>query len=231
MFDFRKYIKRSKRAYIDRVRITPSKLAKVLHEAFCKIEPKDEVSVEEVVKKRGLLGTIKGVLGKSAVRRIKPNKQQSVTEEVRESADGPELEPRTFKTLVVEGNPANLEIVTESMAKLEQDCITATNGLEAVIEYKKVKGDFDIVFMDLQMLIMDGIEAAVEIRKFESENGISPTAIVAMTNASAVSPIAKHEAFSRGMNAYIMKPIGQTVMKEVMIALKENGRHALNEFE
>lgn len=235
-YDFRKYyraLQANAQVDIDQIRITPTKLANVLYEAFCKVEPKDEAEVEKIPKKRGLLGTVKGALGKASVARRTTSKQQQFTEEtnVRQSADIPQLEPQTFKTLVVEGNPANLKILTDSMAKLEQDCTTATNGLEAVMAYKKANGKFDIIFMDLQMLIMDGIESAVEIRKFESENEISPTAIVGMTNASAVSPIAKHEAFSRGMNAYLMKPIGQTVMKEVMIALKDKGRHALNEFE
>lgn len=208
----------------------------MLHETFCKLEPKLFTVVEKVAhRKREVFSSIKAALN-NGIASISPKKsaaKDSTTTEVvpQNKATAPKLEPQTFRTLLVDGSSANLDIMSSSMEALEQELTTATNGLEAVIEYKKVKGDIDIIFMDLQMLIMDGIEAAVEIRKYESENGISPTAIVAMTNASSVSPIAKHEAYSRGMNAYLMKPIGQTAMKEILIMLRDNGRHALNEFE
>src|SRR5919108_5151055 len=76
----------------------------------------------------------------------------------------------------------------------------ASNGLEAFEAVKSQK--FDIVFMDLQMPVMDGIEASQIIRKWE--NGGVRTFIVALT--ASYLPEQGQELFEAGMDNYLSKP-------------------------
>jgi len=76
----------------------------------------------------------------------------------------------------------------------------ASNGLEA-LEAVKVK-KFDIVFMDLQMPVMDGIEASQRIREWENES--VHTFIVALT--AGYFPEDGQKLFEAGMDNYLTKP-------------------------
>lgn len=76
----------------------------------------------------------------------------------------------------------------------------ASNGLEAFDAVKFQR--FDIVFMDLQMPIMDGIEASQRIREWE--NGGQHTFIVALT--ASYLPEEGHRLFEAGIDNYISKP-------------------------
>jgi CheY-like chemotaxis protein len=81
----------------------------------------------------------------------------------------------------------------------------AANGLEALESVKQNK--FDIVFMDLNMPDMDGMEASRQIRAWE--NGYSHTFIVALT--ASYLPEIGQALFDSGMDNYISKPfeVGQ----------------------
>ena len=77
----------------------------------------------------------------------------------------------------------------------------AANGLEALDAVKQKK--FDIVFMDLHMPDMDGMEASRQIRAWE--NGDSHTFIVALT--ASFLPEIGQALFDSGMDNYISKPL------------------------
>ena len=112
------------------------------------------------------------------------------------------------------------------MAKLQQSHASATNCREAIDAYKASPAD--IVFMDLQMPMMDGLEASREIRRYEHEKGLVPTVIVALTGAASLS--ARQEAFSSGMDLFLTKLVAMKVLKEVLLEFKDKGRGALREF-
>jgi CheY-like chemotaxis protein len=78
----------------------------------------------------------------------------------------------------------------------------AENG-RAAIE-KTNEWDFDIIFMDCQMPVMDGFEAAVEIRKREAQNNAPRTPIIALTAGGNESE--RGRALAAGMDDYITKP-------------------------
>ena len=107
------------------------------------------------------------------------------------------------KILVAEDNLANQELIKFYLENLELDFTIKDNGLEALEEYKKNK--YDIILTDINMPIMDGVEAFKQIRLYEKENNIEQTPIIAIT-ANAIKGD-KEKFLSLGMDDYLSKPI------------------------
>ncbi len=107
------------------------------------------------------------------------------------------------KVLVTEDNIINQKLIKRV---LEDHGITvelANNGLEAF--EKRRNNDYDLLFMDIQMPVMDGIEATHEIIDYEEDEEIPHVPIVALT-ANALK--GDRERFlAEGMDEYITKPI------------------------
>ena len=87
------------------------------------------------------------------------------------------------------------------------------NGEDAVKEIKS--SSFDVVLMDLQMPLMDGYEATMEIRKLE-DSIKAKTPIIALT-AAALQEV-KEQVFACGMNDFVTKPFNPAELKEKMAA-------------
>lgn len=101
--------------------------------------------------------------------------------------------------LLVDDNQINLKVTFELLERAFCLVETASNGLEAVNKAKTE--NFDLIFMDIQMPVMDGIEAAQRIRKMD--NGKS-TPIVALTAFCTKEDIARFIA--SGMSDFLPKP-------------------------
>lgn len=106
--------------------------------------------------------------------------------------------------LLVEDNEINQQVATELLEDEGFNVIIANDGLEA-LNLMKQSGDpskYDLIFMDLQMPVMDGFTATEEIRKLKQYDNVP---IVAMT-ADAMSGV-KEKCLSYGMNDMVSKPI------------------------
>jgi signal transduction histidine kinase/DNA-binding response OmpR family regulator len=130
------------------------------------------------------------------------------------------------RALLVEDNELNAEIAEEilSMTGIGVECVV--NGAEAVDRISDVKdGYYDIVFMDIQMPVMNGYEATRAIRSID-RNYTKMLPIVAMTaNAFAEDVQAARDA---GMNAHISKPLEMDVLAKVLhkcITIGYNNTH------
>ena len=86
--------------------------------------------------------------------------------------------------------------------------LEATNGLEAV-EIAKTELP-QVIFMDIQMPIMNGYEATIEIRKI-----LPKTIIIALT--AGVITGEKEKCIDIGMNDFIIKPIEKNIFEETII--------------
>lgn len=100
--------------------------------------------------------------------------------------------------LLVEDNDINELVATELLERLGAEVEVARNGMEAV-EMVKAKR-YSMIFMDIQMPIMDGYTATTLIREFDIN-----TPIIAMT--AHVLPADREKSVTSGMNAYISKPL------------------------
>ena len=105
-----------------------------------------------------------------------------------------------LKVLVVDDDVLNRRLMKVLLTREGYQVDVASNGLEAfdAIKYQQ----FDIVFMDLRMPIMDGMEASRRIREWE--NGGQHTFIVALT--ASYLPEEGQRLFEAGIDNYISKP-------------------------
>jgi len=107
------------------------------------------------------------------------------------------------KILVAEDNFINQKLIKQILLKYGVEVELANNGLEA---FEKRKDEtYDLIFMDIQMPVMDGIEATHEILNYEVEEQLQHIPIVALT-ANALK--GDRERFlAEGLDEYIPKPI------------------------
>ncbi len=115
-----------------------------------------------------------------------------------------------IKILVAEDNAINQKVAKTLFKNIGYEVEFAKNGIE-VIE-KLGTGTFDIVFMDIMMPEMDGIQATVELRNRGYE-----IPIIAMT--ANISKDEKNSAISAGMNDYVTKPVRIDTVKKILIKL------------
>ncbi|WP_418186452.1 response regulator [Aliarcobacter lanthieri] len=115
-----------------------------------------------------------------------------------------------LKILLVEDNEINQEVASMFLQKAGIKVTIAKNGLEAVTEYKKNKGKYDLILMDLQMPILSGYDATKQIRAFDKE-----IPIVALTAAAMIED--KEKVISSGMNDHLGKPINSDELYNTII--------------
>jgi len=106
-----------------------------------------------------------------------------------------------LKMLIAEDNPVNVLLMQKLLSKWHIVPAIAGNGEEAV--QMAGNDDFDIILMDLQMPVMNGFDAAVEIRKHPDAKKAN-TPIIALT-AAAMTDI-NQQITCAGMNDYVSKP-------------------------
>lgn len=116
------------------------------------------------------------------------------------------------KVLIVEDHEINQELITILLDLRNLDYKIASNGQEAVDIYKKES--FDLILMDINMPIKNGIEASKEIIEYENENNINHTPIVALS-ANAIDVDIK-KALEIGISDYLYKPINEDRLDEVL---------------
>ena len=107
------------------------------------------------------------------------------------------------EVLVAEDNEINQKLIKRTLEDLGLSIAIVPNGLQA-LERRKT-GHFDMIFMDIAMPVMDGIEATHKILEFEEKNRLPHIPIVAIT-ANALK--GDRERFMKeGLDEYITKPI------------------------
>jgi CheY-like chemotaxis protein len=112
--------------------------------------------------------------------------------------------PEDFKILLAEDNTVNQRLMKLMLSQLKMKVDIASDGKEAFEMYQQKA--YDLVFMDVQMPVMDGVESTKLIREFEQASGSSHRAtIVALTG----SEIDEHKdmCLEIGMDGFIEKPI------------------------
>jgi two-component system sensor histidine kinase/response regulator len=105
--------------------------------------------------------------------------------------------------LLVEDNEQNRMLIQTFLKKTPYTLDTAENGKIAVEKFKA--DQYNLVLMDIEMQVMDGYTATTKIRKWEAENQVKPTPIIALTAHALVKH--RQKSLDAGCSDHLSKPI------------------------
>ncbi len=124
-----------------------------------------------------------------------------------------------MRALVVEDIEINRVVMQMILEQLGCDVSTAVDGQEGLGAIDV--GQFDIVFMDLQMPVCDGFEATRQIRKIEIVEGRHRLPIFAVSaNTSEKDRIMSSEV---GMDGFIAKPVTIQILRDILGSISVSG--------
>ncbi|TAK18292.1 MAG: response regulator [Acidobacteria bacterium] len=122
---------------------------------------------------------------------------------------------RPLRVLVVDDHEVNHAVVGAVLKKWGHGVSTAFDGQEALD--KLAHETYDVVLMDLQMPVLDGLDATRRIRQREAESGSPRVPIIAMT-ARAMDED-RESCLAAGMDGYLSKPLDQRALFETLAQL------------
>lgn len=127
---------------------------------------------------------------------------------------------KTLRILYAEDSLPTQMIVKALMRKIGKVELTiASNGREAVDVCKKLEKKeelFDLILMDCQMPVMDGLEATREIRKLENADGYFANIPIVAVSSGIIS-MTQDICKEAGMDKYVMKPLSQKLLVDTLI--------------
>ena len=116
------------------------------------------------------------------------------------------------KVLVVEDDPVNQRVIRLLLERLGLEIQIADNG-QSGLDYA-THDVWDLIFMDCQMPILDGISATQQIRAYERKHGLSHTPIVALTANAKDSD--RRACKAAGMDDFLAKPVRRPELSGVL---------------
>jgi CheY-like chemotaxis protein len=163
--------------------------------------------IEGPVRKQKLIHTMEELIKVPEDRNMKNNLRNENWEYRRQV---PREGNFSLKILLADDNIVNQNLVKIMLNKAGHKVELASNGSEAIEKLSITNDDFDLIFMDIQMPVMDGLEATKVIRS----KGYGDVPIIAMT-ASAMEED-RVMCLKAGMDGYLTKPVRMEVVKEVI---------------
>jgi len=134
---------------------------------------------------------------------------ETETETDREQKKKPTVK---LRILLAEDNPINQRVALYNLTKLNHIVDIAENGKSAYEKF--LKSHYDLILMDIQMPIMNGIEATRKIREWEKKNNQGPIPIIAMTANAMKDEMDK--LLKEEMDSYLTKPFKISELKKVL---------------
>jgi signal transduction histidine kinase/ActR/RegA family two-component response regulator len=129
-------------------------------------------------------------------------------------------EEAPLEVLVVDDNATNRRVLELILSQLGATTYTAENGQQAVRAFEA--GRFDLVLMDVQMPIMDGLSATREIRSLERRKGLAPTPVI-IVSANCM-PEHIQAGLEAGAQRYLGKPVTARALAEAIAAVMPSSR-------
>jgi signal transduction histidine kinase/DNA-binding response OmpR family regulator/HPt (histidine-containing phosphotransfer) domain-containing protein len=121
------------------------------------------------------------------------------------------------RVLVVEDNQVNREVVTGMLEAMDLHVTTAPNGRTALETF--TRDTFDVILMDCEMPVMDGLDAARRVRQLEARNSATEptrkrTPIIALTAHALID--VREKCLRAGMDDFLTKPFSETQMADAL---------------
>ncbi|HEB71080.1 MAG TPA: response regulator [Nitrospirae bacterium] len=164
--------------------------------------------IHKPVKKSELLTSINTALGRAKTIEPANDKRKKA------GADSAPL-----KILLAEDNRDNRNLILAYLKKSPHGIEIAENGQVAVDKF--ISGKYDLVLMDVEMPVMDGLTATKKIREWEKKNSSKPTPVLALT-AHALQEH-KEKSKEAGCDGHVTKPIKKAVLFEVIEKYTKEG--------
>ena len=123
--------------------------------------------------------------------------------------------PQGVRILVADDHPVNLKVAALILAQVGADLVLVENGAEAVAAFSAQT--FDLVFMDMQMPVMDGLAAIREIRRLEEARSRPPTPVVVLSANAMAEHVAA--ALDAGADEHLAKPLRAEALISVTLRL------------
>ena len=132
--------------------------------------------------------------------------------EIPASQHGLQVSPGRIKALLVEDDVISQMVFQKLLEKEGCEVITANDGIQAIQKLNRQR--FDVVFMDVQMPVMDGVTATQAIRNGEAGEQSMNTMLIATTAYAMTGD--KEMLLQAGMDGYIEKPIAMGALQQVL---------------
>jgi CheY-like chemotaxis protein len=116
------------------------------------------------------------------------------------------------RILLVDDSPDNCLLIRAFLKRTGCTIDEAHDGAAAVEQFKS--SGYDVVLMDVQMPVMDGLSATREIRKWELSQGATHTPVVALTASALSDDISK--CIEAGADLHVSKPVRKRVLLETI---------------
>lgn len=158
---------------------------------------------------------------------LKPIRPQGLRTALETGLSGREVPPVASATpqtvaplriLIAEDNPTNQKVIQMMFFTLGLKPLIVDNGQEAVDAVKRQ--EFDLILLDVQMAVMDGLQACREIRAFYETNLVRSRAEIFALTANAFKED-REICMAAGMDGYIAKPITLERLRELVVGLRE----------
>ncbi|WP_428239817.1 response regulator [Gynuella sp.] len=162
-------------------------------------------SISKPVKRKQLLQALTKLALDKNVTPLNMNSSSSAV-----SVLSSDTESHKLKILAVDDNAANLKLLAALLDDLNIDVTTASSGKDALVVIEH--NTFDLIFMDIQMPQMDGIETTERIRSNEGNRVRTP--IVALTAHALAGE--KENLLARGLDDYLTKPIDEIILAKTI---------------
>ena len=140
--------------------------------------------------------------------------------------DVPAAEDHAIRVLVAEDNPVNRRVAEGLLRKAGCIVASATNGAEAI--EKLEQDEFDLVLMDIDMPIMDGLAATRAIRELERGGAIQGNPVIIALTANAIGGD-RDACLAAGMNEHMSKPLRSKRLQEMLGSYRAMQKQASNE--
>jgi|GEM_PF-311274 len=131
--------------------------------------------------------------------------------------------PEKLKILVAEDDRASRNLLVLLLKKMGQETTEVENGEEAILTLQK-DPSFDVLLSDVDMPIMDGVEAAQAIRKGLAGDEVKNIPIIAVTAFNVLSDRGRFR--EAGMEYYIPKPVGLKELRATLLEIVKKKKEA-----
>jgi len=192
-------------------------------------------TVEKPIARSELLDTIVAALGAEPIDEAPGERRRTVT---------PAAQAARLRVLLVEDTAANRKVITAVLTKRGHKVTVAVNGRAGVDTFTRAlnsaadraaagkppvhrnavggrDGGFDVVLMDVQMPVLDGLRATAELRRIEEARGLPRTPVLALTAHALKGD--RERCLEAGMDGYLSKPID---VHELIGTLERHARRA-----